>query len=65
MQESNKNKKLNGKYQQTIKSSDKLYRKSLQHIVIVKNEYESLCNLFTIDVDETKNEAFSWTWTLK
>ena len=33
--------------QNTIKSFDKLYRKSLQDNVIDKNEYESLCNVFT------------------
>ena len=44
--------------QQTIKSFDKLYRKSLQDNVIDKNEYESLCNIFTKNVDENKNESF-------
>ena len=44
--------------QQTIKSFDKLYRKSLQDKVIDKNEYESLCNIFTKYVDENKNESF-------
>ena len=44
--------------QQTIKSFDKLYRKSLQNNVIDKNEYDSLCNIFTRYVDENKNESF-------
>ena len=46
------------KDQQTIKSFDKLYRKSLQDIVIDKTEYDSLCNIFTKYVDENKNESF-------
>ena len=44
--------------QQTIKSFDKLYRKSLRDNIIDKNEYESLCNIFTKYVDENKNESF-------
>ena len=40
----------------TIKSFDKLYRKSLQDNVIDKTEYDSLCNIFTSYVDENKNE---------
>ena len=44
--------------QQTIKSFDKLYRKSLQDNVIDKTEYESLCNIFTKNVDENRNESF-------
>ena len=43
---------------QTIKYFDKLYRKSLQDNVIDRNEFESLCNMFTKDLDETKNESF-------
>ena len=43
----NKYKKLYERDQNTIKSFDKLYRKSLQDNVIDKNEYESLCNSFT------------------
>ena len=46
----NKNNKYKKQYeigQQTIKSFDKLYRKSLQNNVIDKSEYESLCNIFT------------------
>ena len=44
--EYNKYKKLYEKDQQTIKSFDKLYRKSLQDNVIDKTEYDSLCNIF-------------------
>ena len=58
MQKYNKYKKLYEKDQQTIKSFDKLYRKSLQDHMIDKKEYESLCNIFTRYVDETKNESF-------
>ena len=54
----NKYKKLYEKDQQTIKSFDKLYRKSLQDNVIDKNEYENLCNIFTEFVEESKNESF-------
>ena len=58
MQKYNKNKEQFEKVQETTKSFDKLYRKSLQDKVIGKNEYESLCNIFTRYVDETKNETF-------
>ena len=44
--------------QQTIKSFDKLYRKSLQDNIIDKTEDENLSNIFTKFVDETKNESF-------
>ena len=54
----NKYKKQYEKDQNTIKSFDKLYRKSLQDNVIDKTEYESLCNIFTRYVDENKNESF-------
>ena len=43
----NKYKKQYERDQNTIKSSDKLYRKSLQDNVIDKTEYENLCNIFT------------------
>ena len=33
-------------------------KKSLQDNVIDKSEFESLCNIFTKYVDETKNEFF-------
>ena len=55
---SNKYKKQYGKYQQTIKFFDKLYRKSLGDNKISKNEYESHCNVLTNYSDETKNESF-------
>ena len=42
----NKYKKQNEKDQQTIKSFDKLYRKSLQDILIDKKEYERLCSIY-------------------
>ena len=54
----NKYKKQYERDQQTIKSFDKLYRKSLQDNIIDKNEYASLCNIFTKYVDENKNESF-------
>ena len=54
----NKNKKQYERDQNTIKSFDKLYRKSLQDNVIDKAEYDSLCNIFTRYVDENKNESF-------
>ena len=54
----NKYKKQYEKDQNTIKSFDKLYRKSLQDNVIDKTEYESLCNIFTKYIDENKNEYF-------
>ena len=54
----NKYKKLFEKDQQTIKSFDKLYRKSLQDNVNDKTEYESLCNIFTKYVDANKNKSF-------
>ena len=52
----NKYKKQYEKDQNTIKSFDKLYRRSLQDNVIDKNEYESLCNIFTKYVEVNKNE---------
>ena len=54
----NKYKKQYERDQNTIKSFDKLYRKSLQDNLIDKTEYESLCNIFTKYVDEYKNESF-------
>ena len=58
----NKYKQLYERNQNTIKSFDKLYRKSLQDNVIDKTEYESLCNIFTKYVDENKNESFLKIW---
>ena len=54
----NKYEKQYERDQNTIKSFDKLYRKSLQDNLIDKTEYESLCNIFTKYVDEYKNESF-------
>ena len=54
----NKYKKQYERNQQTIKSFDKLYRKSLQGNVIDRTEYVSLCNIFTKYVEENKNESF-------
>ena len=54
----NKYKKQYERDHNTIKSFDKLYRKSLQDNLIDKNEYESLCNIFTKYVDQNKNETF-------
>ena len=44
--------------QQTTKSFDKIYRKSLQDILIDRSEYESLCIIFAKYVDESKNGSF-------
>ena len=55
----NKYKKQYEHDQNTIKSFDKLYRKSLQDNIIDKTEYDSLCNIFTKYVDdENKNKSF-------
>ena len=51
-------KKRYEKDQQTIRSFDILYRKSLQDNVIDETEDGSLCNIFTKHVDETKSESF-------
>ena len=48
----NKYKKQYERDQLTIKSFDKLYRKSLQDNIIDKTEYENLCNIFTKYIDE-------------
>ena len=54
----NKYKKQYERDQNTIKSFDKLCRKSLQDNIIDKTENDSLCNIFTKYVDENKNESF-------
>ena len=54
----NKYKKLYERDQNTIKSFDNLYRKSLQDKIIDKTEYQSLCNIFNKYVDENKSESF-------
>ena len=46
-QKYNNYKKQYEKDQETIKSFDKLYRKSLQDNMIDRSEYESLCSIFT------------------
>ena len=54
----NKYKKLYEKDLLTLKSFDKLYKKSLQNFRIDESEYESFCNKFSKYVDQTKNECF-------
>ena len=54
----NKFKKQYERNQNTIKSFDKLCRKSLQDNIRDKTEYDSLCNIFTRYVNENKNESF-------
>ena len=54
----NKYKKRYERDQQTVKSFDKLYRKSLQDNVSDKTEYEGLCIIFNNYVGETKIEPF-------
>ena len=61
----NKNKKLYEKDQQTIKSFDKFHRKSLQDNIIDETEDENLCNIFTKNVDENKNESFFLNMNIK
>ena len=46
------------KDQQIIEAFDKLYRKSSQDNLIGKNGNESLCNIFTKNLEETKYESF-------
>ena len=58
MEKYNKSIKQYEKDQQTKKSFDKFYRKTFQDNVLDKNEYESLCNILTKNVDETKIESF-------
>ena len=54
----NKYKKQYEKDQKTIETFDKLFRKSLQDYVIDNNEIESLCNIFTKNLDEKKRIFF-------
>ena len=58
MNKYNKDKEQKQRDQQTIKSFDQLYRKSLQDNINDKKEYESSCNIFTKNVDETKTNLF-------
>ena len=53
-----KYKKQYEKDQRSMKSFDKLYRKSLQDNVMDRIEYECLCNFFTRHLDETKSQTF-------
>ena len=53
----NNYKKQHEKDQQTFKSSHRLHKKSLRDNIIDKNGYECLCNIFTENVDENKNES--------
>ena len=61
----NKYKKQYERDQQTNKYFDKLYRKSLQDKVIDKNDYESLCDIFTKYVDGNENESFFINMNIK
>ena len=54
----NKQKKQYDRNQLTIESFDKLYKNFLQDNVIDKNEYESVCKIFTKYVEENKKESF-------
>ena len=54
----NKYKKQHEEDQQTNELFGNFDRKSLQDNAIDKTEHESLCNIFTRYVDETKNESF-------
>ena len=40
------------------KQFDKLYGKSLQGYINAKKEYESLCNISTYNLEQTKQESF-------
>ena len=53
-QKNNQFKKQYQKAEQTMKSFDKLFEKSLQGNVIDKREYASLCNFFTKYFDPSK-----------
>ena len=61
MNKYNEYKKQFEKEQQTVVSFDKSCRKSLQDSLVDENEYESLCNILTKNLDETKNKFFSKT----
>ena len=65
MQKYNKYKKPSEKDQQTIESFDRLNRKFLQDNVIDKNEYESLCKIFTKYIDENKKRIFFKNMNIK
>ena len=65
MSKYNEYKKRYERDQQTIKSFDKLYRKSLQDNVVDKTEYEGLCNIFTKYLEETKKWIFFISMNIK
>ena len=54
----NRNKKQYEKDQKTNQSFDNFYRTSLQDNITDKHEKESLCNSFSIKLDESKIEFF-------
>ena len=54
----NKYKKQYEKDQQRIRSFANFCRKFLQDNIIDKSDYESVCNVYTKYIDETKNEFF-------
>ena len=54
----NKCKKQQENDQQIIKNFDKFFRRRIQYSVVDKNESESLCDTFTKNLDETRNEPF-------
>ena len=58
MQKFNEYKGQYEKDQQTIKSFDNLYGKTLQDKIIDKSENESLCIILTKLLDGTRNESF-------
>ena len=58
LNEYNEYKKQKEKDQQTMESSDKLFSKRYQDILIDKEELVSLCKFFTTYVDETKKDFF-------
>ena len=65
MQSYNKYKKQYQKDQQTFISFDKLYRESSQDILFDKIDFESLCNVFTKFLDETKIKNFFVNMSIK
>ena len=63
IQKYNRYKKQYQNDQQTIRSFDKLYKKSVQDNVFERNDYESLRKTFSKYLNETKNRSFWWIWT--
>ena len=51
--------------QQINKHFIKLFRRSLQDILIDKNEHKTLCYVLNEYVAEKKNDPFLWEWKLK